>query len=153
MMKTLKITKKFYPAALWKRVIAYFLDSIIINIIILYPFNKYLSNIGNDIISILKSEIQLMAVATVSIILITYLYFALLELTTKQTIGKMVMNIYVASLRKKLSITQILLRNITKPFTIILAVDTLYMIFKKINQRLFDVFSGTVIVEQGVIMK
>lgn len=152
-MKTLKLTKKVYPAQLWKRALAYLIDSLIISTVILYPFNKYLTSISKDIISILKAEIQITTTATLSILTLTYLYFVLMEGTTRQTIGKMMMNVYITSTRKELNITQILLRNITKPFTIVLIIDTLYMIFKRVPQRLFDTFAGTTVVEQGVEMK
>jgi|SRR3989344_59200 len=152
-MKPLKITKKYHTTPLWKRVVAYLIDNLIISMFILYPFNNYFTNLGSNIIDILKNELQITAGAAFSAVLLTWLYFILLEITTRQTIGKMAMNIYVASLRKDLNITQIILRNITKPFTLILAIDTLYMIFKKTNQRLFEVFSGTIVIEQEVIMK
>ncbi len=152
-MKPLRFTKKTYPAPLWKRVAAYLIDTIIISAIILYPFNNYLKNLDTGLISLLKSEMQITAGATFSIMLLTLLYFIIMEMLIKQTIGKMIMKIYVTSTTRELTLAQVILRNITKPFTIILAIDTLYIIIKRTPQRLFDVFSRTLVIEEGVTLR
>src|SRR3989344_5450695 len=84
------------------------------------------------------------------IVLLTLLYFVILEFKYEQTIGKMFFDIYVASEKGDLSMQQIILRNITKPFSIVFIIDVAYMLFKRYNQRLFEVFSNTLVVEKGV---
>ena len=148
-MKTVRIQNKDYNAPIWKRALAYIIDSLILNLVVILQFNSSFEKI-----SLLKPEINAGIVMTSSIIIILQLfYFTILEYKLQQTIGKALMNLYVKSTTKELKFTQILLRNITKPFGIILLIDVIYMIYKKGNQRLFEVLSNTEVVERGVELR
>ena len=154
-MKTARIFNKEVPASLWKRLLAYILDVLIINLIVIIPFSPALKNLEKDIPNLLfnQNNKELIMISTI-ITILTLFYFIALEFKTRQTIGKMALGIHVSNIeRKELTITQIIMRNLTKPFTLILIVDTVYMFFKKTNQRLFEVFSRTQVVENEVIIK
>ncbi len=150
MVAKLNITSKLVAANLWKRFLAYVIDFLIINLFISLPFEKYIKNVS---LNLLISGDETIFKISLVIAGLTLLYFVLLEQITKQTIGKMILNIYVASKEKELRLQQTILRNLTKSFPIVLLVDVLYMFFKKTNQRLFEVFSGTYVVEKGMILK
>src|SRR3989344_2857548 len=91
---------------------------------------------------------------TFVVVISILVYFSVLEYKIRQTLGKIIMGIYVISLSdKELRFSQALLRNITKPFSIVLLVDVIYMFFKGGNQRLFDVFSRTAVVEKEMIVR
>ncbi len=154
-MKSLKFVNKEIPTSLIKRSIAYLVDIFILQFIILYPITSKIkvSNVNNFTSFINEIVNKEFLVLSLIVIIITLSYFVLLEYLLKQTVGKIIMNIYVKSLIGELSFQQVLLRNITKPFSLILLVDILYMLFKKGNQRLFEVFSGTIVVQNGVIIK
>ena len=79
--------------------------------------------------------------------ILTILYWTILEYKIQQTIGKALMNLYVQSRTKKLSFTQILLRNITKISAPLLILDTIYM-FKTKTLRFTEILSNTYVIEK-----
>ncbi|HLC85876.1 MAG TPA: RDD family protein [Candidatus Nanoarchaeia archaeon] len=154
-MKTVKLMNKENPAPLWKRFLAYIIDVLAINIAAILPLQSILINSESNVRNLLLRESSKeIAAVSILIMLFTIFYFAALELKTKQTLGKIIMNIYVTSTDKtELTLSQAILRNITKPFTLVLIIDVLYMIFKRTNQRLFEVFSRTQVVERGMLVR
>ena len=127
---------------LTKRIIAYLLDILIINVIIILPFNSVLkpyTEIKDGLFSF-KQDFTL-TITIFIIMLLTLLYFAILEYKVKQTIGKMVVGLYVSS--NKPTFNRILIRNIAKPFFILLIVDTIYLLIKRTNKRFTEVLSQT----------
>ena len=155
MVKSLNVKIKNVPASFWKRFLAYLVDMLIINLVVLIPFDKHITRFDGkwlDFIMNTGTNKSFMAI-TLFIVLFTLVYFMFLEYVYRQTIGKMFFNIYVESVKDELSLQQTILRNIIKPFSVVLAVDVAYMFFKKGHQRLFEIFSGTQVVEKGVILK
>jgi len=136
------------PAPFWKRLFAYLLDLALINLLVVYPFRDQLKQYSTY--AVLTSSVQdtTLAVIMFIVITLTYLYFIILEHKTGQTLGKILFKIRVVSTTGTLTLRQILIRNITKPFPIVLFVDTLYKFFSKGNQRLFEKFSSTQVVAQ-----
>ena len=155
MVKKLDVKVKAVPAVFWKRLVAYLIDMVILNSIIIFPLHKKFSGLDsmtfNQILNFGKSK-EIFTLGFIVIIVIIF-YFVYLEFKQKQTIGKMFMNIYVVGLNGQMNLQQTILRNITKPFSVVLIVDTLYMFFKKGHQRLFEVLSNTLVVENGVVLK
>ncbi|HIH26371.1 RDD family protein [Candidatus Woesearchaeota archaeon] len=149
-MKTARILNREYSASLWKRMVAYLIDSIILNFVVVLQFNNSFSDI-----KLLSPQINTgIIMASLIIIVLQLFYFTILEYKLQQTIGKTLLNLYVKStINNELTFIQVLLRNITKPFGIILLIDVIYMIYKKGNQRLFEVLSNTQVVEKGVVIK
>lgn len=80
--------------------------------------------------------------------LLSLFYWAYLEYQFGQSVGKIIMKLSVKStLRKKLTFTQTVIRSITKLSTILIILDTLYMLYKKGNQRYFEIISKTKVTE------
>ncbi len=155
MVKSLVFKKN--PAPLIKRIIAFFIDVLIIDIIIVMPFNKYIESITNGqngfsyfYSLVLKNPEVIFQLAIMSFIIfvLSVAYWSILEFKTRQSIGKMLMNIKVMSKKKGFSFTQCIVRNISKPITILFLFDVLYMIFKKEKQRYFEKISDTAVVEE-----
>ena len=145
------------PASLTKRVLAFFIDVLIIDLIIVMPFNKYIESITNGqngfnyfYSFVLKNPDIIFQLAIISFIIfvLSVAYWSILEFKTRQSIGKMLMNIKVMSKKKGFLFTQCIVRNISKPITILFLFDVLYMVFKKEKQRYFEKISDTVVVEE-----
>lgn len=148
------------PALIWKRIAAFFIDIAIINLIILFPFRSLFQNIlpkdytFSGAYRLLGSSADYTGFLTsVSLVMsvLVILYFLMLERRMGQTIGKMLMKVYVVSDTENLSSWQLLARNIVFipifPFILLWVLDPLFMFFTKTNQRLSEVLSKTRVVE------
>ncbi|MBS3160032.1 RDD family protein [Candidatus Woesearchaeota archaeon] len=136
---------------IWKRVIAYFIDMLIINFVILFPLNKFLPWKNLDLKELFtnSSATKELAIFSLIIALINLLYWILFEFKLHQTIGKMIMRLEIRSLFGKLKFGQVLIRNLTKPFFLALLIDIAYMLLFKSSQRLMEKFSGTYVGEEN----
>ena len=149
------MAKKKKGVPLWKRVVAYILDSFLISFIILTPFSSgfesnveelSLTSLWSSISSSLTTNYLLL---TLAITLLILLYWSFLEYHFGQTVGKILLRIQVVSSNKKpLTYWQAIVRNVTKLSSILIIFDTLYMLIKKTNQRYFEVISSTTVVEE-----
>lgn len=147
------------PAMMWKRVVAFAIDMLIIILIILFPFRKALSSIVPENYSFAETYKLLSSVENTSYLLTVYfaasllmfLYFYMMETKMSQTIGKRLMNIYVTADNNHLKIWQVLVRNLLFipifPFDLLVILDPLFMFFTKTNQRLSEILSKTKVVE------
>lgn len=149
------------PALLWKRIAAFFIDIVIINLIILFPFRALFQKIipkdysFSEAYKFLSSSTNYSGfLASVSFVIsiLIILYFFMLENKSQQTIGKMLMKIYVASNTNNLKKWQLLARNLVFiplfPFVLLWILDPLFMFFTKSNQRLTEILSRTRVVEK-----
>jgi len=153
-VKTAKIVNKYKPAPFWKRFFAYIIDIILVNLIISLPFRDYFSKFSSNLEILFGATDKNLFLITFIVVMAVIFYFSVLEYKTNQTVGKMLMNIYVVSATgNKITFTQAFLRNLIKPFSIVLLVDVAYMFFKRTNQRLFDIFSQTAVVEKEVSIR
>ena len=153
-VKSARVINHYTPAPLWKRFFAYIIDILIVNLTVTLPFYGYLSKFGGDFNLLLNSNDKGLAYISIFAVIALVFYSAILEYKIRQTFGKIIMNIYVVSVKnKQLAFSQTLMRNLTKPFPIVLLVDVMYMFFKSGNQRLFEVFSRTAVVEKELIVK
>ena len=149
------------PALAWKRIIAFLIDMMIINLIVLFPFRGLFEDVlpkdysFSEAYRLLSSSTDYASLLTsvsfmMSILIIIYFY--LMERKMSQTIGKMLMKIYVASDNKELRAWQLLARNIAFiplfPFVLLWVLDPLFMFFTKTNQRLSEILSKTKVVEK-----
>jgi len=152
-VKTLKLETKYSQAPLFKRFCSYLVDIILVNLVISLPFYKYLRSF-NDVSTIINGNEKGLSFIAFLIALSLLLYFTILEWKIGTTLGKAIFGLNVISLRKKeLNFIQTLISNLTIPFSIVLLVDVLYMFFKNSRQRLFETFSGVLVVEKGVVLK
>lgn len=143
-----KLLGKNNIAPFWKRLIAYILDSLVINLIIVLPFKGILDSVykGNMFkmgFNDIKSAILIITIMS----FLTLLYWILLEYKTQQTIGKYLMNICVMSTNKKFSFLQIIIRNIAKISAPLLILDVAYMFYNN-NQRYTEKLSETKVIEK-----
>lgn len=127
-------------AGLARRAIAYIIDLFIIDILILKPFKLSVNLSSMLSFSIITKELVLVSI---SLAVLTLLYWSLLEFTVRQSIGKMITRIYVSSTQKQLSLKQCLIRNLSKVISIVLFFDVLYMLINKTHQRYFEKLSNT----------
>jgi uncharacterized RDD family membrane protein YckC len=149
-------------ANFWKRALAFIIDSIIINIIIVWPFDKTITKISegfntNDIIGtykylnsnsdLIKNSLPELSILFLVMAVLTVAYWAILEYKTKQSIGKMVLNIQVKSDDKELTLGQCVARNISKISGILLVIDCIGFIGGG-RQRFLERISGTRVVEK-----
>ena len=100
--------KRGVIARLWKRILAYFIDIMIIGVIVVYPFEKYFGKVNG--LSMINSQ---MFIAGLVIAILTIFYWAILEYSMRQSIGKMVSGIYVNA-AKNSKFWPFVLRNLTK---------------------------------------
>ena len=126
---------KDIPAPFWKRVIAYIIDAVIITFVVAQPFTSRLQKFGQDRLSSFATIFQgagFKDLVGVSILIgiLTLIYWTFLEYKFGQTIGKILLRIKVQSLDKKqkLTLMQIIVRNVTKLSSLLLVLDTLYML-------------------------
>lgn len=142
----MKLKKIVAPVKLWKRVVAYIIDIIIVNIIIVYPFMNFLGNFEND--SFLREfSYEILSVFFIISILII-LYWAFLEYFLRQSVGKALMNIHIRSTEKQeLKFWQCFVRNLSKISTLLLLIDSLGIIFKGDYQRFLEKLSKTEVVD------
>ena len=144
-MRGVKLQKTAAPC--WRRFLAYVLDMALINLLVVLPFKQYLQNYSQYSLSFSKTGDSRVIAITLLVVLLSLFYFITLEFRLKQTLGKMLFKIRVASTQGELTLQQVFLRNVTKPFPALLFVDTFYMFFKKTNQRLFEKFSNTEVIQ------
>ena len=140
------------PASKTRRFFAYLIDSLIIDLIIVYPFKDLLKSFNLDFNWNNLSQLTqtgnygLLLTIGLSIGILSLLYWTLMEWKLKQTVGKMIFNIKVSS-EGNLEFWQALVRNISKPINILLLVDILYMLINKTHLRLFDKLAKTEVIE------
>ncbi len=149
-------------AQLWKRIVAFFIDILVLDIIIIAPFRKYFSMPAGGIaesVEFLANNPEVTQTLKIILFLSTILallYFSILESRIGQTLGKYIFKIYVRSEDKKqLSFWKVLLSNITLipffPFIILWIVDPIHMFFSKNNQRLMEKFTKIITVQKYVV--
>ena len=149
------------PAPVWKRVLAFFADLIIIQFIILGPFAGSFSNVlpsstdfmqDYNYISTNTELINQLTLMVVIVFVLIFAYFFLFEYNLKQSPGKMIFKLYVVPVSKKdtLSILKLIGRNVAVfpffPFSLLWIIDPLYLLIT--GRRLSDVLTRTLVVEE-----
>ena len=165
-MKRLNLPKErsiIAPALIWKRIAAFIIDILIINLLVLFPFRILFQDITTKDLSFSEayklltntSFTDYFAVISFVMSILIIIYFLMLERRMGQTIGKMFMKIYVISENNNLNGWQLLIRNLVFipvfPFILLWIIDPLFMFFTKTNQRLTEILSKTKTVEKFLI--
>lgn len=152
------------PALVWKRMLAFLADLLIVNLTIIFPFRRVIekampkfssySEAYNFVVSN-ESYTAMLTFASLVISVLVILYFVLLERKVQQTPGKMLFNIYVLSDNEKATFWQFFARSLfiipVFPFFLLWVIDPMFMFFTKTNQRLSEVLSKTRTVERYLI--
>lgn len=148
----------FAQASILKRAAAFAIDLLIINIVILFPFDSVFqkiipSNSFSEAFEFLSSNADSASIKAiiVSASIVTILYFVIFEKKLKQTPGKMLFRLYVKGQGKDLKSWQLFVRSMflipLKPFVLLWIIDPIVMLFTKENQRLSEILSRTKVVE------
>lgn len=149
------------PASPIKRLLAFTIDLLIINMVFLMPFQGLISRIvpKGDFFSIINTtfsiELILLALFIGTVML---LYFTIFEFFMAQTPGKMFFSLFVVSIKQKdkklqkLSFWQTIIRNIflipVFPFALLILIDPIFVFFNHNSQRLLEMLSKTVVIER-----
>ncbi|MEK6861623.1 MAG: RDD family protein [Nanoarchaeota archaeon] len=138
-------------APLWKRIVAFIIDWIVIGFIILLP----LGSAGKSKLSSLSETLQVtptkltseMIIVSIIIAIIMILYWTILEYKIHQSVGKILMRLQVVSKTKSLTLWQCLVRNLTKFSSPLLFLDVIYMLITRSHQRFLEKTSNTEVIE------
>jgi|ETNmetMinimDraft_2_1059921.scaffolds.fasta_scaffold23329_3 hypothetical protein len=165
--KSLKLPKerKFTgPASLWKRGLAFMIDMLLIDFVVIFPFRGILSKIMPASVSYSQAYsylienpgfAKILSAITVAIGILALIYFSILEWKLNQTVGKILMNIYVVSVSKELRYWQALVRSLfiipLFPLVLLWVIDPLVLAFSKTNQRLSEILSKTKTIQSYVM--
>lgn len=149
------------PATYWKRFTAFFIDVLIIELLIFSPFRKILSKlVVSDLTftsatTYFESNPDILNKVTWIMIMVAFLvvmYFSVLQHKIRQTLGMMLFNLWVYTDDKELSYWKILLSNLSFlpifPFIMLWIIDPIYMLFSSSRQRLMQRLAGIYIVEE-----
>ena len=149
-------------AAVWKRIVSFFIDFFIIQFIIFGPFSSAIEAgipVSDDFMenyNMLQNNpgiITNIIPMFIAIFLLVYAYFVVFEYRLKQTPGKMFFNLELVATDKKLSIGKVLLRNLAVipifPLSLLWIIDPLYLIIT--GKRLSDNLSKTKYIEEVVV--
>jgi uncharacterized RDD family membrane protein YckC len=149
----------YAQASIMKRLLAFAVDLLIINIVILFPFDRVYEKLFptgsfSKTFEFLSSNTNNLSITivTLTVSLITILYFVILEKKLKQTPGKMLFKLYIDGQGKDLRYWQLFIRSMFLiplfPFVLLWFIDPIIMFFNKDNQRLSEILSRTKVVEK-----
>jgi len=150
------------PASLFRRIIAYVIDFLIIRFTILIPFNALFKKIipvheqgYKAIIEYLQNTpniSSLLIVISIAMSVLIVLYFTLFEYKTQQTPGKMIMKQWIVPEKDNITILNYLISNLTFvlvfPFIILWIIDLIHAIYSPKNQRFMEKISGILVVQK-----
>lgn len=139
-------------ASVWKRGLAYIIDLLVINFVIVYPFQSLLNKTplsltSLDFKSLLGIDTTQILVITAIIGILSIAYWSILEYRIGQSLGKIILNLKVET-KGELTFMQALIRNLSKPFLFIMLIDVIYMGFSHEKQRLFEKWSKTWVIQE-----
>lgn len=155
------------PASFGKRAAAFFVDMIIIQIVLFAPFKEIVNNLIPqginyvELIGYLENNPGVQESMTVVLAvfgILTVMYFTAYEFYLSQTIGKMLFGIYIRSedgKQAKPSIIQIIVSNLTFvpffPFMILWVIDPVHMLFSPKRQRFMEKISKVVVMQRYML--
>jgi uncharacterized RDD family membrane protein YckC len=146
-------------APIWKRFIAFILDLLILNIIVVYPFQSLVASVipSKDFMttySYLSAHTppRSLYAIIIAVAILSVLYFAMLERRTGTTIGKMVLSLSVVPTGGDNHAWRYYARSLflipVLPFILLGVVDPVYMLFNEDHQRFTEYLSRTKVVEK-----
>ena len=159
-LKLPKARESILPANPLKRMAAFLVDFLILQIIVISTFASYFdTNFPKNQESLLSTYnyvsahygvFMQMYYVMIAMSIIILIYFVFMEYKYSQTIGKMLFSLYVEStLSTKLTLWQCILRSIYVipifPILLLWMIDPIYLLFK--GERLSEAFSKTKTVE------
>lgn len=151
------------PCSVWKRFFAFIIDLLILDIIIFNSLKNIILNIipnnlpYTELALFIENNPDILnkiMVIFIYLSLIIIIYFTVLEFKFSQTVGKMLLGIFVKSSNKKpLTFTRVLLSNIIFipifPFVLFWLIEPLYILFT--NRRIMEKISNIKVVQEVLI--
>ena len=135
------------PAPLWKRIAAFFIDLLIMGLVVVSQFEHFFPK---DVHRFSKKLTTGAETATIIIFLLIMAYFVTLEWLVGQTVGKLVVSIRVVSQKGRVSLWQAVVRNMMFipmfPFMLLWLIDPLFVLFSASRRRLSEMLSSTAVV-------
>jgi len=131
----------------WKRVFAFLIDLVFVDLIITRPLSSFIGEEFNEFSDLLTFSFELILVSLL-IGVFAVLYWAILEYKIGQTLGALIFKLRARSLNKGMSFSQAILRNATKISVVLLFIDSINILFSEKKQRYFEVLSKTITVEE-----
>ena len=159
-MDNIRKEKEFLAqASVLKKLFAFLIDLLIINIIVLFPFKKIFRGIvpnpesfSNTLDFLSNNSSIPLTVIVLPVAFLSILYFMIFEKKLQQSPGKMLFNLYVKSQTKDLKYWQLFVRSVFLiplfPFILLWIIDPIVMFFNKDGQRLSEILSKTKVVEK-----
>ena len=148
-----RLLRKELPAPLWKRVVAYLIDVLVLAFILspLKPFEASYSSFSDFYTHFTSATFFTFQfiVAFLFIVFLSLAYWTVLEYRFHQTLGKYFMRLIVRSENKLLTFHQCLVRNLAKLSSLLLFLDTLYMLFTHTSQRYSETLAHTEVITHG----
>ena len=147
-MDNIRKEKEFLAqASVLKRLFAFLIDLLIINIIVLFPFKRIFRGIvpnpesfSNTLDFLSNNSSTPLTVIVLAVAFLSILYFMIFEKKLQQSPGKMLFNLYVKSQTKDLKYWQLFVRSVFLiplfPFILLWIIDPIVMFFNKDGQRL-----------------
>lgn len=132
-IKVLKLTSNIKRAPYWKRIIAYFIDMLLLSVVVVLPLTGAWKNpLGS------WEQVSFFGVMLAAILIVVY--FTLMEYRYHQTLGKMVLGLKVNG---NYDLASLLLRNVVKFSSLLLVIDCIAFLFKKDRRRFTEYWSDT----------
>ncbi len=138
-------------APIFRRILAFIVDLIIINLFIVSPYRSLFEKIlptesfmeTFDLLQKMEGNLGSIYIIIMLVIISILCYFIILEKILGQTLGKRLMDIYVVDIEgRKLSIWQLFARSMflipVLPFMLLWIVDPVFTLFNKDNQRFME---------------
>lgn len=151
------------PAPMWKRIGAFIIDILVIQLILALPFQSILRRIVPQKISYSEAYqlftnnsalTSTLAIVMAVLSILAVFYFSVSEYKLGQSIGKIIMNIKVVSDRNSLNFWQCIGRSLFLlpifPFFLLWFIDPIYLFFNKKGQRLSEVLTKTMVVQDYI---
>jgi len=135
-----------------RRFLAFILDIFLLNLVIVTPFQNIFEKLLGQIsiLDLLTQEV-LSAIFPILFfaVLFSFSYFTLMEYAIGQTVGKIIFNIRISSLKKELGLFQCVVRNLFLipifPLSLLIIIDPVFLFFNKKNQRFSEYLSKTIV--------
>ncbi len=149
--------------SVFKRLLAFIIDVLILDIIVFSPLKELVYRIvpkdmtyteSSQFLNSNPAMFQSLYVVFIFMFVLMIIYFTIMEFKFHQTIGKMFLGIYIKSSTKlELSFWRVLFSNITFlpvfPVIILWIIDPLYVLFT--NKRFMEKLSNISLIEQKVL--
>jgi len=139
---------RYGTASNWRRFGSFLMDSLILTVIITKPLSDILeTKVPKTLTDFVNIDFQGLAVLILLISLINILYWVILEYKVQQTLGGLIFHIQAKSEKAKLTLNQVIIRNLTKASSILLLIDSISIIFSEKKQRFTEKWSKTLTVQ------